>query len=346
MKTLRAGVIGGGWVATARHIPSLRKCQDVEIVSLLDRNPSNAKDVAGRFNIPATFSELDGFLDSGLDLVTICTPPWSHAELAEAALGAGLHVFCEKPMALNSEEAKRMVAASHEHDRLLCISHNFLFSRAVRKARRFVETAGPIRHAIAMQMSSLRRRLPDWYHQIPGGLLLDESPHMLYTLQAFVGPMTLEDLRVTLNPETQLPRSAEIWLRSEAAPIQLSMLFETALSEWHIGLIGTDAVIDLDLFRDITVLMKDDGAHKPLDILRSSLGATAQHWSGFATSGTRYATKRLYWGHDDLIARFVDAIRQQGTSPVPVEESLRVVELTDEILSRMEERRGSEALDG
>src|SRR5438105_8739782 len=304
---VKVGVIGTGWVAKARHVPAFRRHPNVDIVAVYDRNPDTAKRVAQEWRVPRSFSDQREFFSQDLDAVTICTPPWTHAELTCKAFERGLHVFTEKPMAMNAGDAEAMISASLKAERLLCVSHNFLFSRSVRQADHLLAKDSGVQYALGLQLSSYRRRLPDWYQELPGGLMLDESPHMIYTLQHFIGTLTLDSCRATWSSKTGIPASVEIQVSGTRAKGQITMLFDTPVSEWHIALVGRERVIDLDLFRDIAISLKSDKTHKPLDILRTSLRAARGHAAGFLTSGTKYAFGRLYWGHDVIIGGFVDA---------------------------------------
>ena len=330
MSRTRVGIVGAGWVATARHIPGYRTHPDAEVAILYDRHPDRARTVAARAGIPRWSVSLDELFDS-VDLVSLCTPPWTHAELAIAALQHGVHVFTEKPMAMNADEAASMAGAASDAQRLLCVSHNFLYSRAVRRADALIRRTGQPTYGVGMQMSSLRRRLPAWYAKLPGGLLFDELPHMLYTLQHFLGPLRVEHVRATRRDGEEIA-SAEIQLGSNAGAGQVLTVFESPISEWHVGLLAPGGAIDVDLFRDICVFVRPDGEHKAGDILRTSSRAVAEHAKGFAASGVRLVGRRLYWGHDALIREFVDAVRAGGPSPVPIEASVEIVQLTDQVL--------------
>jgi len=222
---------------------------------------------------------------------------------------------------------------------MLCVSHNFLFSRAARKAERFL-AGSEVGYAAGLQLSSLRRRLPTWYHELPGGLLHDECPHMLYTLAHFLGPLELDHARATWDPATGLPATAEILLRGPRGLGQVTMVFDTPVSEWHVGLVAPDRVVDLDLFRDIAMCVRSDRAHKAGDVLRSSLAGVGGHLAGFATSGARYVTGRLFWGHDELIRRFVDATQGRGEVPVPIDDALAVVRLTAAVVEAVSRPSG------
>lgn len=332
---VRVGIVGAGWVAAARHIPSYRRHPDATVVAIYDHGAGHAERAAAELGIPHAYSNLECFLDDNIDVVSICTPPWAHAEIAIAALRRGCHVFTEKPMAMNEGEALDMADAARTSNRLLCVSHNFLFSRAVSQADGWLRSSD-VNYGFALQLSSLRRRLPSWYEDLPGGLLMDEVPHLLYTLQHFLGPLKLDDVRgVGRTDGGGFPTVAEIRVAGTNGPGQITTVLASPVSEWHVGLICDDIAVDLDLFRDIAVRVRSDNTHEASDILRTSASAMWSHSRGFAASGARYVAKRQFWGHDEIIRRFVDAVLGRGDVPVRTEDAISVVQLSDEILSAM-----------
>jgi scyllo-inositol 2-dehydrogenase (NADP+) len=337
--SVRVGILGTGWVAQDRHIPAFRSHPEVELVTVFDRIPERAAPAAERAGVRRWSTNLQEFLASGLDIVSIATPPWTHAELAVAAIESGAHVFTEKPMAMSLPEAESMLAAARAAGRLLCVSHNFQFSRAVVRAKRFLGPEPHLMYAAGVQLSSLRRRLPTWYEDLPGGLLFDEIPHMLYLLQHFLGPLDVDHVRSRRGLGGHQPGSVEVLVTGERGPGQIAMVFDAPVSEWQVVLTSPAGVVALDLFRDIAVRVPPDGAHKPLDILQTSARALADHATGFVASGARYAMGQISWGHDALIGRFVDATLGRGPVPVRADEALGVVRVTDRILAELADDR-------
>lgn len=327
----RVGIIGTGWVAQERHIPSYRSLPGVEVVGVFDRDMERARAVAGQFGIGLVARDRDELLAAGLDAVSVATSPWSHAEHTRAALGAGLHVFCEKPMAVDLVDARSMAEAATAADRILTISHNFDFARSTQSARSYLGPTPGLLFASAVQLSSERRRLPVWYADLPGGLLFDEVPHLLYTLQAWCGPLALASASATWRPDGH-PGVVEA-LFTGKAPARATMVFGAPVSEWHVTLVGQRRVVDLDLFRDIAVRIGSDGAHQAGDIARTSAKAMLDHGIGFAGSGVAMLRGRLRWGHDTLIGAFVDASLGRRDNPVPLSEALAVATMADDLLS-------------
>ncbi len=333
--TVRVGLAGAGWVMGARHLPSFQGHPDVEIAAVYDRRAERAAHLASTAGerVPS-YDNLDKFLAEGLDLVSVATSPWSHRDVAVAALEAGAHVFTEKPMAMDSVEAQSMVAAATEAERLLCVSHNFLFSRSLREAdRRLAGT--PVDYAAGLQLSSEARRLPEWYRELPGGLMFDEMPHMLYSLNHYLGgSLEAEHVRASFDADGH-PRTVELLLRGRTGQGQITMVFCAPVSEWHLMLSTRERLVSLDLFRDIAINLSPDGAHKAKDIARTSASLLSGHVGGFLKAGSRLVRKRQFWGHEVVIPQFVEATLGRAPVPVPVEDALSVVRVTDQVLAEL-----------
>lgn len=119
MKQFRVAMAGLGGAAKAIHIPALAKLPAVEIVGVYDprQQPSGLR----------SFTTLNDLLATRPDLVVIATPPDSHLPIALAALAAGAHVFCEKPLANSVEEADVIAAAAKAAGRQVCVNSEFPF---------------------------------------------------------------------------------------------------------------------------------------------------------------------------------------------------------------------------
>src|SRR2546422_6585013 len=191
LRRLRVGIVGCGWVSRHRHVPAYRRSGVAEIAAVYDRKSERAEALA-RYAHARPYSRELGEMPSKehLDVVSVCTPPWLHASQTILALEAGANVLVEKPMAMTETDCKAMCDAARRNARKLCVSHNFLFSRAVAEAARRVTAgqAGQVESVVGFQMSTPRRRLPDWYEALPGQLFFDEAPHLLYLSRRFLGP--------------------------------------------------------------------------------------------------------------------------------------------------------------
>jgi len=335
---LKVGIIGGGWVATARYLPAFKRDRRARVTALLDTNADVARRVARRHRVAGVFTDIEKFLALPLDAVVITTPPTTHAALARAALEAGKHVLLEKPMTLTADEGKELDLLAQSRGKLLCPAYSFLFSRSLVKADAVLRSgaAGEVRAALGLQMSSYRRRLPDWYPDLPGGLAFDEAPHLLYLMQHFLGELTLE-AAWQRGPDTA-HEITEARLSGEHGSGYLNMWLGAPFSEWLFVLYCDRAVLVLDLFRDVMLVLPPETQHRGRDVLLSSVRSTGRLWRGIFASGWRSLGGRLLFGHDGLVKDFISAVRDGTPSPVATADGWRMVALMEQIWERPAER--------
>jgi predicted dehydrogenase len=187
---LRIGVVGAGLIAGC-HVRAYARDPDVEVVAVADPRAAKAEQLAS--TVGATpCADLDGVLALDPDVVSVCTPPRSHADLTVAAIDAGRHVLCEKPVALTMSDALRMQRAAEASDRVVMIGHVSRFEPDHRAAKDLV-AAGHVGE-VAMMVHSMTSSLPGWSeggwlarHEESGGPLLDLSAHSFDYLSWVIG---------------------------------------------------------------------------------------------------------------------------------------------------------------
>ncbi|RME13202.1 MAG: gfo/Idh/MocA family oxidoreductase [Ardenticatenia bacterium] len=142
-RKLRVGVIGVGAIATHEvhgHIPNYLRIPEVELVALSDVNGRRARYVADRFGIPQVYTHFRDMLKhADLDAVSICTPNYLHAAIAIGCLEAGVHVLVEKPMALTTQGAQKMIEAARANNAILFVGMNNRFRNDTRALKLMVE---------------------------------------------------------------------------------------------------------------------------------------------------------------------------------------------------------------
>ena len=115
LDTIRVGIIGCGGIANGKHMPSLKKVPGVQMVAFCDIIVERAEKAAKQYGTPdaKVYEDYKELLeDKTIDVVHVCTPNRAHSFITVDALEAGKHVMCEKPMAINSAEAKKMLDAA------------------------------------------------------------------------------------------------------------------------------------------------------------------------------------------------------------------------------------------
>lgn len=146
--SIRAAVIGASFAKEA-YLPALATIPDVDIVAISSARLESALTVAERFNIPDAYDDWKVMLEKHpVDLVGIATPTVYHAPMALAALDAGAHVICEKPMAMNSAESQAMLDKAEALGRVHMIGHELRFNPNRRKIHNLIKDGviGQVRH--------------------------------------------------------------------------------------------------------------------------------------------------------------------------------------------------------
>jgi len=342
MSRVRMAVVGLGWVGTHRHLPWLRRCPGLELAGVVDHRPERVAALAARLPALAT-AVAEGPAGvpwlGAVDAVSIATPPSSHHRLAMAYLDAGKDVLLEKPMAMDVTQAEELRRAAERGGRILGVVHNFQFARSVARLRRLLAAGrlGDLKGIWAAQLSNPRRRLPQWYESLPLGLFYDESPHFMYLLRALLpGEPSLRSAQIVRSTEGRAtPARVSALFEAGGVPAQVDMNFEAPVSEWQVAVIGSERMAVVDIFRDILVVVRNDGAHTGRDILRTSFDSVRGHLWGTLTSGLLLAGGRLAYGNDEVMRRFAEACRNR-TEPAAISGSdgLRVVEMQHAILDR------------
>jgi predicted dehydrogenase len=134
----RIGIIGCGKVAQVRHIPEYDANPATMLAGYFDINAARASGLAEKYGGVAYGSWRDLLADETIDAVSVCTTNDTHAEISTAAMRAGKHVLCEKPMAVTLPDCEAMARVSAETGRFLMIGQNQRLTKAHRLARQLL----------------------------------------------------------------------------------------------------------------------------------------------------------------------------------------------------------------
>ena len=137
--SVNIGIIGCGKIAQVRHIPEYVSNPDACLYGMFDMNQERAKELADKYGCKAYQSYEALLADPAIDAVSVCVANNAHAEISIAAMRAGKHVLCEKPMAVTLEECEDMVRVSKETGKYLMIGQNQRLAKAHIKAKKLIE---------------------------------------------------------------------------------------------------------------------------------------------------------------------------------------------------------------
>ncbi len=185
--SLKVGIIGCGGIANGKHMPNLKKIKEVEMVAFCDIIKERAETAAKEYGVEGSkvYTDYKELLkDKTIEVVHVCTPNRSHSFITVDALESGKHVMCEKPMAINSEEAQKMLDAAKRTGKKLTIGYQNRYrpDSLYLKSECDKGTLGEIYYAKAHALR--RRAVPTWgvflneYEQ-GGGPLIDIGTHAL-----------------------------------------------------------------------------------------------------------------------------------------------------------------------
>ncbi len=193
-KTIGIGIIGAGFARTTQ-IPGFRDCMGARVVAIASQHRERAEAVAKEFEIPHVAGDWREVVKrDDVDLVSIVTPPAVHLEMTLAALANGKSVLCEKPMAMNGDEAKQMVDAANSAGVLALIDHELRFLKSRRTMRSMLKSGaiGIVRHCNYVFRSDYRGAVDrpwDWWSDeaMGGGTLGAIGSHVIDTFRWMLG---------------------------------------------------------------------------------------------------------------------------------------------------------------
>lgn len=193
---IKWGVLGNATIARKCVIPAIQKSGSGRVAALATRSPEDAEETARKFDIPRVYEGYGALLaDAAIDAVYIPLPNHLHMPWTLKSLAAGKHVLCEKPLALNADEAKKMAAAAEDADRLLMEALMYRFHPRSQKIKQMV-TDGEIgvpRIVRAAFCFHIDRKILDSGSNIRlkpdqgGGSLLDTGCYCVSVARWFLG---------------------------------------------------------------------------------------------------------------------------------------------------------------
>ncbi|MFA7343097.1 MAG: Gfo/Idh/MocA family oxidoreductase [Terrimicrobiaceae bacterium] len=343
MSKLRIGLIGAGDIVRRFHLtPGWLGIPDCEVVAACDIREDAAKALAADFRIPQVFTDYNEMLKLGLDCVDVCTPNRIHTPAVLAALNAGAHVLCEKPLAVSVAEVRQMAEAAERNGRMLMTAQHMRFTDRCAALRKVIASggAGDFYHA---RVHALRR---NW---VPlargfidrkisgGGPCMDIGVHALDTamfLMDFPKPV-----RVTGKMSVNFARGWDIpggwgeWDR-EAFSVE-----DHACGFVHFDN-GATMVLEMSWLQhqkeaeDLSVSLFGRKGSMQWPSGEYQTAANGVLLAGTATPGIAVEKPRT-----EQIRAFVAAIREGRPSPVPVSQTVGVIAILEAIYQSSEQGR-------
>lgn len=344
---LKVALVGCGQIADA-HLQQIHRIPCAEVIAVCDLEPLLTRQAAERFDVPAQFTDLEQMLrDTAPDVLHVTTPAHTHAAIACTALQAGVHVYVEKPFAVDLAEARRIIETAQDNNRLVCLGHDQLYDPAWRECVELVQSGviGDVQHvesslAYPLQGPFGRQVMADsdhWVRRLPGGLFQNTMSHPLYRITEFLPdakPAVQADW-FAREADHNLPTELRLNLRGRSVTGTLTFTSNTRPCRRVTRVLGTQGSIEVDL--DTQLCRIDCGERfpgafakleAPIRDLFASLRQLARNTSRFLRADFHY-----FAGMRELFQRFYSAIENGDESPVSYAEALRVTALMDAVFA-------------
>jgi predicted dehydrogenase len=347
-KTLKVGVIGVGGIANT-HMPGWKDSPYTEVIAGSDISEAALHKWGTHYDVSKLSTRPDDLInDPDIDIIDICTPNNYHAPLAIAAMRAGKHVICEKPLAPTPNDIRRMIEARDETGKTLMTAQHFRFSGEAKAMKAEIDTGslGEIYHARSwMLRRSGAPTRPGFIlkAQATGGPCIDIGVHILDLTLWFMGnPKPIAVTGVSRSELAHQKGAFSIW----GGPIPREMDVE----EFAAAFVRFDNGATLIL--EVSWLLHHDTPSEDMQMwLYGKNGGS--HWPNCEVYGTNYdtqqhtntklqITKDIREPHAQECVEFAQAIIDGAPSPVPAEQSLQVLTILDGVYRSQE--TGAEVL--
>jgi len=352
MTKLNIGIVGCGFIAQRRHIPAFVNLkQDVTITALCDINTELASEVAKQYNIKNVYENVNEMMEQeDLDIVDICTPPQIHSHIAIKVLKGGSNVLMEKPMALVSKDCERMINVAKKENLKISVVHNEKFYPPFLKAIEMIEK-GVIGKVTGVnvnsstQSSEFMKDQSHWVHKLPGGILGETGPHLVYLSLTFLKKVI--DVKIIARKNLSFPWGSFDEFRALLVGEEInSSILVSHSNEYtmnEVEIFGTRGLIKLDLQSMLLLHFHRKSLH-PLSLGLSSLSQSMQIINGLFSNSVKTITGKTFLGHNIMIEKFVKSIRNNLPVPVSPEEGLETTRVMERLIKNLEGKNADNLL--
>jgi len=197
---ISVGIIGAGYIAQQNHIPAYLMNPRTRIVGVADPDEAKLEEVKKRFGVQKLFPDYTQLLEESLDAVSICVPTKLHSKITVESASRGVHVLCEKPIALTLNEATEMITACEKNDVKLMIGFNYRFIKTHQEARKMIANGRIGKpYFIHAQFASLGpykslEKMRNSFYFDPksgGGVMFDSGSHLFDLLRWYFGEVEM-----------------------------------------------------------------------------------------------------------------------------------------------------------
>jgi predicted dehydrogenase len=350
---IRIGIVGAGFITNLSHLPNWKRFHEAEVVAICDTDKDRAAVTSSKFGIGKTYTDLQEMLDEErLDLVDVCTPPSTHAKVAELCLSTGHNCSIEKPLALATSEVDDMVRISRSQGVKIFVLHTYSYLPCVRKYKAIIKSGelGQIARVSTSYYANLGQERytgkDHWIHSLPGGILSSEiTPHLLMLVLELLDGF--EEIRMTTNNSSpnrngKQPEAEIVMVDKKGSLGTVGLSFNSRHGVHTADLLGTEGYVHADFNSQTSVLHKfrgnqtgtlDRGAwatseitQRTTDLIRISMGTILGRYTPVSD------------GHRYLFSRIIENLNDNVEYPVSLDMSREVVRAMESVFSSEDSR--------
>jgi predicted dehydrogenase len=314
-----------------------------------------ARNVAAKFNIPHTYTDLSELLSKEeLDIVSICTSPQTHVHMAIESMAYGCHVLLEKPMALNVDDCDKLIYYSRKYGVKLCLAHNQRFYPVYLRAQELLKkgkigSLTNMRVLSAVPSGQYIDQKNHWINKLPGGAVEECGPHPVYLSLPFlkgVKNVVVFGRKTTSHPWVSLD-NYDILLEGQEVNCQIINSHGGDYTAFEIDLIGNRGLLKLDL-QSMSLTFSRGQMLEPMSSnIRSSgmllasysLNIAGQIVKNVMSNALAAFSGKTFVSHYILIQKFVDNIVNNTEVPVTPEEGRETIRVMNEIVRQLTRER-------
>lgn len=227
IEQVRVGVVGTSWWADRMHLPALKSHASVCIAAICGRNQQRAGEMAQKYGIPQIFDQYQYMIShANLDAVIIAVPDDMHFPIAMAALDAGLHVLCEKPMAFTLDQARQMLARAEDRRLKHMVMYTWRWAACFRTLVKLVNEGyiGQCYDAHFHYVGGYARGAAyqwKWDRQHGLGVLGDLGSHMLDLARLVVGDISSVQANLSIHVSKAHPHGLAYEAANDSATVSV-----------------------------------------------------------------------------------------------------------------------------
>jgi len=346
-KSFKVGIIGCGNIAHTQ-LKYIVKYVEKKSIALCDKNPLRMEYLSKEFGLTNKFIDVEILLQKfHPKVVHILTPPHTHKDIALICLENGANIFIEKPMCINTEEAKAIVIQAKEKNLQVCVDHMRLFDPLILKVKDLI-SSGVVGEIINIhtketdpyyQIRKSEGLVQPWLESLPGEIIYDLIPHHLSLLYEFFGTFELNGVAYTYKDDKTLTNLscnftspsgiATVFLSTESYPYENRVTFEC-----------TKGNIIADFRNLIIIVRKKYSIPGPVERIIDTFSVASQMIKGSFENILLFLKGKIdtYRGMELTIQNFYKSISQNKPSPIPLENAYNVVSTMEKIFEKIPKR--------